>query len=61
MLELNMMLLLFFLAVVCGVLLLKEDANALDKLSDWAASRSYGLKCAKAEHEQRKTRNKQPA
>ena len=56
-----MMLLLFFLAVVCGVLLLKEDANALDKLSDWAASRSYGLKCAKAEHEQRKTRNKQPA
>jgi uncharacterized protein YybS (DUF2232 family) len=61
MLELNLLLFLFFLAVVCGLLLLKESETALDELADWAASRSYGLKCARAEHEQRKTRNKQPA
>ena len=51
--ELNMTLLMFALFIVCSFFFVRENEHALDLLSNWAASRSWGLKCAKAEYKNR--------
>jgi len=38
---------------VCAVFITRETPAIRDRLAAWAASRSYGLKCARAEYEQR--------
>ena len=43
---------LVFIAVT--VVFTRENPSALDALANWAACRSWGLKCAKAEAERRK-------
>ena len=39
--------------LVVAVLFVRENASALELLSNWAASRAWGLKCAKVEMERR--------
>jgi hypothetical protein len=51
--ELNIVLAFFAVFVVCAFLAVRENESALDLLSNWAASRSWGLKCAKAEYKNR--------
>lgn len=54
--ELNMILLMFVITLACVIMFVRENTDALDQLADWAASRSYGLKCAHAEHVDRKNK-----
>jgi hypothetical protein len=51
--ELNMFLTFFAVAVLSAVVFVRENASALDALANWAAARSWGLKCAKVEYENR--------
>lgn len=52
--EINTVMAFIILMAITAVVFVRENPSALDQLADWAACRSYGLKCAKAEAERRK-------
>lgn len=58
--DLNVVLLMIVFTFACVIMFVRENTDALDQLADWAASRSYGIKCARAEHVERK-RKREPA
>ena len=52
--DVNIIMVMFIFTIVSVALFVRENDAALDQLADWAASRAYGIRCAKAEHQQRK-------
>jgi hypothetical protein len=52
--DINVVMGITLVFIATAVAFTRETPKALDMLADWAACRSYGLKCAKAEAQRRK-------
>lgn len=52
--DMNIVMSAIIILAASAAAFVRENPSALDQLADWASSRSWGIKCARAEAERRK-------
>ena len=52
--SINTIMAFLILLAITAAIFVRENTSALDMLANWAACRSWGLKCVKAEAERRR-------